>query len=94
MFRVHVWIISIIRVQVKIFVQKPWKSRTILNQEKSGCPTSSMREGKLFLEEPNDHIPVTMIRRVQGASWKMDGEVVQDVLRTPVMNELKACKLN
>ena len=48
----------------------------------------------LYTGSVNDHILVTMIRQAQGARWNMDGEVIQDVLRTPVMNELKACKLN
>ena len=37
-----------IRVKIKIFVQKPWKSRTIFHHEKSGNPTSSMGGGQKF----------------------------------------------
>ena len=37
-----------IRVKIGIFAQKPWKSRTIVYQEKSGNPTSSMGEGQSF----------------------------------------------
>ena len=36
----------------RFFVQKTWKSRTIFYHKKSGNPTSSMGEGKIFLEQP------------------------------------------